>query len=409
MYRKDLQYYRFCLYGFLKNLRFFEPFFILFLRAKGLSFTQIGILYAVREITTNVLEIPSGLMADAIGRRRSLLFSYVLYISSFAIFAFANNFWIFLLAITAYGAADAFRSGTNKAMIYHYLEVKGWADYKVDYYGHTRSCSQLGSAISSLAAAAIVFYTGNYQSIYLWTIVPYVLGFLLILSYPAWIDKDIKSKSAKTSAKEVLANFWQTVKNPLAIKTLTNLSLLEAYHKALKDYIQPMIKQLALLAPLGIIAALPVKQKTTVLIGIIYFIIYLLTAYASRRSSKLLNLTPNMSLLVNLLLIAGILSGMLSGVFSAMDKPVWAILFFVAIYILHNLRKPVSVAYLNRIFKTKIFASGVSTQNQIKTILTAIISVSIGALADIAGIGWAIAIVSIILLSLSAILWLKEN
>ncbi len=409
MYKKDLQYYKFCLYGFLKNLRFFEPFFILFLRSKGISFTQIGLLYAAREITTNVLEIPSGLFADAVGRRKSLLFSYILYIASFLVFAFGQNFWIFLIAIVAYGAADAFRSGTNKAMIYHYLEVKGWADYKVDYYGHTRSCSQLGSAISSLAAAAIVFVTENYTSIYLWTIVPYVLGFLLILSYPSWIDKDIKKKAVKSSAKEVLQSFWQTLKNPVAIKSLTNLSLLEAYHKALKDYIQPLIKQLAVLAPLAIIASLPEKQKITVLIGVIYFIIYLLTAYASRRASKLLNITPKLSLLVNLLLIAGLVAGLISGLFSYLNMPVWAVVAFIAIYIIHNLRKPIAVAYLNNIFKTKIFASGVSTQNQLKTLITAVLSVVLGALADWVGVGGAIVVLSGILLIISPLLAVKEN
>jgi len=49
-YTKDLQYVKFCAYGFLKNLRFFDAFFILFLVDKGLSYTQIGVLYGVREI-----------------------------------------------------------------------------------------------------------------------------------------------------------------------------------------------------------------------------------------------------------------------------------------------------------------------------------------------------------------------
>ncbi|MDO7976343.1 hypothetical protein [Oceanotoga teriensis] len=43
-FEKDKQYYKFCMYGFFKNLRFFEPFFMLFLKEKGLSFTEIGSL-----------------------------------------------------------------------------------------------------------------------------------------------------------------------------------------------------------------------------------------------------------------------------------------------------------------------------------------------------------------------------
>ena len=36
--------FRFSMYGFLKNLRFFEPFLVLFFRDAGLSFFQIGVL-----------------------------------------------------------------------------------------------------------------------------------------------------------------------------------------------------------------------------------------------------------------------------------------------------------------------------------------------------------------------------
>jgi len=67
--KKDKQYYKFCLYGFLKNLRFFDAFFILFLLDKNLSYTQIGSLYAVRELTVNIFEVPSGLIADTYGRK----------------------------------------------------------------------------------------------------------------------------------------------------------------------------------------------------------------------------------------------------------------------------------------------------------------------------------------------------
>ena len=65
-YPRNLQYYKFCMYGFLKNLRFFDPFLILFFINAGLSFLQIGTLYAIREISTNILEIPTGIAADSL-------------------------------------------------------------------------------------------------------------------------------------------------------------------------------------------------------------------------------------------------------------------------------------------------------------------------------------------------------
>ena len=66
----DRQYIKFCAYGFLRNLRFFDAFFLLFLLSKGISFTEIGILYATREIVINVFEIPSGIFAFPRGAKR---------------------------------------------------------------------------------------------------------------------------------------------------------------------------------------------------------------------------------------------------------------------------------------------------------------------------------------------------
>ena len=94
-FSKDLQYYKFCSYGFLKNLRLFEPFLILFLLDRGLGFLQIGIVYTTREITRNVFEIPAGLAADVLGRKRTLVSSFFLYIISFLLYTLSKEFLFF--------------------------------------------------------------------------------------------------------------------------------------------------------------------------------------------------------------------------------------------------------------------------------------------------------------------------
>lgn len=65
-YTRNKQYVKFCAYGFLKNLRFFDAFLLLFFLENGTSYSQIGILYAAREIVINVFEIPSGIIAPSL-------------------------------------------------------------------------------------------------------------------------------------------------------------------------------------------------------------------------------------------------------------------------------------------------------------------------------------------------------
>ena len=67
--------FRFSLYGFLKNQRYFEAFLYLAFLDKGLDFFQIGLLVGFRSLAVNIVEVPSGVIADVFGRRGSLLLS----------------------------------------------------------------------------------------------------------------------------------------------------------------------------------------------------------------------------------------------------------------------------------------------------------------------------------------------
>ena len=97
--KSDFQIKKFCAYGFLKNLKFFEPYLLIFLMGKGISLFEIGILIAVREVLINVFEIPSGFIADYFGRKKELYFSFSFYILSFIFFFCTDSFPTALIAM----------------------------------------------------------------------------------------------------------------------------------------------------------------------------------------------------------------------------------------------------------------------------------------------------------------------
>ena len=189
--QKDKMFYRFSFYGFLKNLRFFEPFILLIFRSYGLSFLQIGILYSIRDMATNMLEIPTGVAADSFGRRRAMVSAFVSYFISFGIFFFLDDFIFLSGAMIIFAFGEAFRTGTHKALILEYLKINQISDLKVAYYGLTRSASQLGSALNALIAAGLVFYTGSYRMMFLAAMVPYVLDLINVASYPKSLDGEL--------------------------------------------------------------------------------------------------------------------------------------------------------------------------------------------------------------------------
>jgi MFS family permease len=378
---KNRQYYKFSLYGFLKNLRFFDAFFLLYLHEKGLPFTEIGILYAIREIFINIFEIPSGLIADTFGRKKTLAGSFIIYILSFFIFYFANTFWGFLPAFLLYGIGDAFRSGTHKGMIMDYLKLHNWGAQKINYYGHTRSWSQKGSALSSLIAGFIVFYGGKYENVFLYSIIPYLLNLLLILSYPKELNREIKHQ--KSGIQLTLKSFLKIMKRPQVLQIVNTSALHSAFMKAVKDYIQPVMVHLALLLPL--MSHLDTDKKNGVVIGVIYFIIYLLTARASKISSGIATATKRNIPFYTLLF--GFISGLACGIFYHNQLWFLALLAFVGIYIFENIRKPILTGYISDNVPNEILTSVLSAQSLLQTIITAVLSFVFGLFADLWGIG----------------------
>ena len=141
-----LMLFRFCLYGFLKNQLYYDPFLALAFLQKGLSFGMIGVLIGFRAVCVNVTEIPAGAIADLLGRRRAMIASFLTYIASFTLFGRCNQLWILFVAMALFSVGEAFRTGTHKAMIFDWLERDGRLSEKTTVYGRTRSWSKLGSA-----------------------------------------------------------------------------------------------------------------------------------------------------------------------------------------------------------------------------------------------------------------------
>ncbi len=409
-FTKNSQYYKFCFYGFFKNLRFFDAFLVLFFLEKGLDFLEIGLLYSIREIAIIVLEIPSGIIADALGRRRTLITSFFVYILSFLVFYFSNAFGALAVAMILFAYGDAFRTGVHKAMIYHYLHLNNWGGQKISYYGHTRSWSQMGSALSSLIAGILVFMSGEYRLIFLYSTLPYLLDMALVYSYPKILDGNKisgKRKAVGTHFRLVINSFIHSFSKKDLLISLNSLSLYTGFYRAVKDYIQPLIKAFALSIPL--LSAYTDSQKTAVLIGLFYFIIYLATAWASRNSGKFTALFMNAFKPMNISIIFGLSIGLMTGLFFLLGWYAFAVLGFLLLMMIENIRKPIGFSLVADNSKNEAMASVLSASSQAKSIYTALLAPLVGWIADLYSPGTSIVMVSVFLLLIFPLYILKSR
>lgn len=400
---RDIQYIKFCAYGFLKNLKFYDPFIILFFREMGLSFFQIGALYSIREISTNLLEIPTGFIADTFGRKRAMLLCFVSYIISFLTIYFSSSYFFFAIAMVFFGVGEALRTGTHKAIILDYLKVKGLLQYRVDYYSHTRSWSQLGSAISSIGGALLVYLSGSLNIIFLATVFPYFLGFLLISTYPSYLnfDRDLEAKHSGTSKLlSTLRDFIQIFKSWRVFRIFLNSALFDGSFKTLKDYLQPVLKNYIAVVPLFLF--MEKEKRLGITVGLVYFFLFILTSLSSRWAYRLNNAFKYETKPLNLLFLLGGFIILFSGFSYEMNYLVFSITGLIIMYLGKNMRRPLMVGYISGVIKSRVMASGLSAESQLKTIVVSIFSLLVGFVADRAGIGYGIGLVGFtILLSFS--------
>ncbi len=373
--------FKFSAYGFLKNLRFFEPFLYLFFLANGLTFFQIGILIGIREFSVFILEIPTGIMADLTGRRRAMATAFGSYIVSFSVFYFFSSFLVFIPAMFLFAIGEALRSGTHKSMIMEHLDQEGMEDEKVAYYGKTRSASRLGSAIAAVLAGVIVFFFQSYNVVFLVTLVPYSLGFVLMLTYPKELDGEI---SEKTSLKEMWEHtsdsFRQLYENLNLLRMVLNASVYDSFFKVSKDYLSPIVEAFALSIPFLLFID-NVQQRTAILVGIVYFFVYMNSFISSRKSSDLMEKIGNMGRALNILyfMLAG--AFFLVAFFLQIDIVLLSILAFFFFFTLYNLRKPMVVGYLSDNIEPQKRATLLSTHKQVRSIIGMVIAPTLGFLA----------------------------
>ncbi|MBS1249019.1 MAG: hypothetical protein MAG431_00592 [Chloroflexi bacterium] len=390
---KDRMFYRFSLYGFLKNLRFFGPFILLIFTDNGLSYFQIGLLYSIRDLATNIMEIPAGVYADAFGRRRSMVMSFIGYIAAFIIFYAFGDFYIYALAMIFFAAGEALRSGTHKALILEYLKINDMKDLKVAYYGQTRAASQIGSAVNSLIAAGLVFYSGGYEYMFIASTIPYALDLLNLATYPEELDGELKQVGERAvweQVKVTLEAFVGIFKDRQAMRAILNSSSFSAVFKTTKDYLQPILALLALSLP--IFTSLADTEREAVIIGVVYFGVYLLTSYASRRAGDFSDRFAGISQAVNVTFLMGAGFLLLTGLTTWLNVALVSVILFLGFYLLYNLRKPINVGVISDQISHEVMASGLSVESQFTTLLVAILSPLMGVLADTLGVGAALAI-----------------
>lgn len=143
------------LYNALFSFRITDAVWVVFLLSRGFSLAQVGLAEGIFHITGFLCEVPSGMAADLLGRRRTLAVSGLFGVLSALAMAFSTGFAGVCLSMVFSALSYNLNSGTQSAITYDsllmagragdYLKVNAWLD------GISRIVSALSCLVGGLA------------------------------------------------------------------------------------------------------------------------------------------------------------------------------------------------------------------------------------------------------------------
>lgn len=155
---------------------------VTYLLHSGLSLSQIALLKSVQAITILLGEVPTGVLADSIGRKKSLLAASFCAVMGFGLYFMSNNFKLFILAEILTALSLCFWSGAFEALAIDEAKLEETPG-KIDRFFH------LNQSINSFAVLIFGFLGGLLGNLglnfpYLAAIVAYLVMTTILLSIP---------------------------------------------------------------------------------------------------------------------------------------------------------------------------------------------------------------------------------
>lgn len=163
-----------------RSLMFTQAIWFLYFQAT-LTPAQAIMLYAIGDLATTVLEVPSGYASDRIGRRFTLLVAGVCSAVGALLLGLGDSFAVFIMAQIVLGAGGAFVSGTDSAFLYESLSAAGREAETEAQELRAWRFSFIALALSAATGGAIAMY--SYSLTFVLTAVTMAVSVVISLQF----------------------------------------------------------------------------------------------------------------------------------------------------------------------------------------------------------------------------------
>ncbi|MEO8796184.1 MAG: MFS transporter [Daejeonella sp.] len=157
-----------------------DVFLLLMMKNQGLSDTAVIGFYIFYNLVFTFAAFPSGIMADKIGLRRTLIIGLIIFMFVYFGMAYNNFSWGFYVLFFLYGIYAAFTEGVSKALISNIADKKDTATAIGTY-------TAFGSIMAMFASslAGLIWYNFGASSMFIFS----GTGAFLVVVYFLFFDR----------------------------------------------------------------------------------------------------------------------------------------------------------------------------------------------------------------------------
>ena len=187
------------LISFLQGTVFYASASTIYRLSRGLTMGQFGFISGILSISILILEVPSGILSDRIGHKKTILISTCILAIAKTIFYLADSFSLFLIEAVLEAVSAAGMSGTFSALMY---ESAG--ENKEKAFGVSAACGSAGLLTAALCFT--LFFSENLNGAASATAVTHVIAFVIaVFLDDAKTEEDTKkNESVKELFSEIL-------------------------------------------------------------------------------------------------------------------------------------------------------------------------------------------------------------
>jgi MFS family permease len=351
---------------FFSTLYFYIPVGTLYLQTKTLDYVQINSLWGIIVFTQFLAEVPTGILADRIGRKHAINLALGLQWMGEVIYVFARGYPGFVLAAVAGGLGFAFGSGCIESLVYDSLAEQGSEHEMSKAMGYIQAAQRLANLVAFTAGAVLVpsLTQERFVLAIICTALMVGIGFLLSLGLDESSSASHKPDQASANSLQLLSGGIRLLRQNRLFRRLVWFALITV---PFRDYLSTLYQPhfvAAQVNPAWFGLGLSMASGLSIL-GARYA--YLLEKHLGSTIG---------------LLVATALPGLLYMLMAALLHPIFSVLAFCLLYGSMSLRDPILSGQLNRHIESQNRATVLSLVSMFSGLYVALLGIVIGAAAN---------------------------